>query len=233
MRRVCASTDWFRLHFPDVTNGYLQKLLRSGQVRVDLRRVEAKERPRSRRESARAEGGAHAARGTVHLPRRPGAGRRKPTGEFIEGMILYEDEAVLVLNKPFGIAAGRLRHSTAPYRRHPRWQWRTGSEIGRGLCIAWTATPTTGVLLVAKRRDAAAKLGKIFQTRSAARDPYGRWCASVPHPTQGKIEAALVKASGPDGDRVRKSGPDEQKPCMRRRITRSWIGPDARRPGFR
>ena len=30
---------WFRLHFPDVTYGYLQKLLRSGQVRVDSRRA--------------------------------------------------------------------------------------------------------------------------------------------------------------------------------------------------
>ena len=25
---------WFKLHFPDVGYGYLQKLLRSGQVRV-------------------------------------------------------------------------------------------------------------------------------------------------------------------------------------------------------
>ncbi len=52
---------WFRLHFPDVTNGYLQKLLRSGQVRVDSRRVEGKERLEAGRQGARAEGRAHAA----------------------------------------------------------------------------------------------------------------------------------------------------------------------------
>ena len=32
---------WFRLHFPDVGYTYLQKLLRSGQVRVDSRRAQA------------------------------------------------------------------------------------------------------------------------------------------------------------------------------------------------
>jgi 23S rRNA pseudouridine955/2504/2580 synthase len=35
---------WFRVHFPDVTYGYLQKLLRSGQVRVDSKRVQANAR---------------------------------------------------------------------------------------------------------------------------------------------------------------------------------------------
>ncbi|HZT46764.1 MAG TPA: RluA family pseudouridine synthase, partial [Hyphomicrobiaceae bacterium] len=32
---------WFRVHFPDVGYGHLQKLLRSGQVRIDSRRVAA------------------------------------------------------------------------------------------------------------------------------------------------------------------------------------------------
>ena len=35
---------WFRTHFPDVTHGYLQKLLRSGQVRVNSKRVQANAR---------------------------------------------------------------------------------------------------------------------------------------------------------------------------------------------
>jgi 23S rRNA pseudouridine955/2504/2580 synthase len=72
---------------------------------------------------------------------------------------------------------------------------------------------TTGVLLVAKHRQAAAKLGRIFQTRSAAKT-YWALIKGVPKPPQGKIEAALVKASGPDGDRVRKARPGEQKEAM-------------------
>jgi 23S rRNA pseudouridine955/2504/2580 synthase len=33
----------------------------------------------------------------------------------------------------------------------------------------------------------------------------------VPKPPQGKVEAALVKAAGPEGDRVRKARPGEQE----------------------
>jgi hypothetical protein len=50
------------------------------------------------------------------------------------------------------------------------------------------------VLLVAKTRDAAAKLGRTFQTRSAAKT-YWALVKGVPKPPQGKIEAALVKAA--------------------------------------
>ena len=32
---------WFKLHFPTVGHSYLQKLLRTGQVRLDSKRVEA------------------------------------------------------------------------------------------------------------------------------------------------------------------------------------------------
>jgi len=72
---------------------------------------------------------------------------------------------------------------------------------------------TTGVLLVAKHRDAAAKLGRIFQTRSAAKT-YWALVKGVPKPHQGKIKAPLVKAAGPEGDRVRKALPGEQADAM-------------------
>ncbi|MEI9900036.1 MAG: hypothetical protein WDN31_07720 [Hyphomicrobium sp.] len=53
----------------------------------------------------------------------------------------------------------------------------------------------------------------MFQTRSAAKT-YWALVKGVPKPHQGKIEAALVKAAGPDGDRVRKALPGEQKEAM-------------------
>ena len=35
---------WFQRHFPELTHGALQKLLRTGQVRIDGKRVEGKDR---------------------------------------------------------------------------------------------------------------------------------------------------------------------------------------------
>ncbi|MET0652496.1 MAG: RluA family pseudouridine synthase, partial [Hyphomicrobiaceae bacterium] len=129
-----------------------------------------------------------------------------------ERAILFEDEHVLVLNKPFGLAVqggtGTKRHIDGilagmvdRFGDRPRLVHRLDRD-------------TTGVLLVAKHRDAAAKLGRIFQTRSAAKT-YWALVKGVPKPPQGKVEAALVKAAGPDGeDRVRKAQPGEQDKAM-------------------
>jgi len=141
----------------------------------------------------------------------PPPGLSKADRDFIERMILYEDDEVLVLNKPFGIAVqggtGTKRHIDGllagmvdRFGDRPRLVHRLDRD-------------TTGVLLVAKRRDIAAKLGRVFQTRSAAKT-YWALVKGVPKPPQGKVEAALVKATGPDGDRVRKALPGEQDKAM-------------------
>lgn len=201
---------WFGVHFPTVTYGYLQKLLRSGQVRVDSRRVQA---------NARLEAGQQVrVPAVVRQPPKtkpslaPPPGLSKADRDFIERAILFEDDQVLVLNKPFGIAVqggtGTKRHLDGILAgmadrfdgERPRLVHRLDRD-------------TTGVLLVAKTRDAAAKLGRIFQTRSAAKT-YWALVKGVPRPPQGKVEAALVKAAGPDGDRVRKALPGEQDKAM-------------------
>jgi len=203
---------WFRNHFPDVGYGYLQKLLRSGQVRVNGKRVEANHRIEPGDEIRVP----HVARqkpgeGAADLPPKPTPQTNAADRALIESIILYEDDDVLVLNKPFGIAVqggtntrrhidGMLAGMTDRFGDRPRLVHRLDRD-------------TTGVLLIAKHRDAAAKLGRTFQTRSAAKT-YWALVKGVPRPPQGKIEAALVKASGPDGDRVRKARPGEQEQAM-------------------
>jgi 23S rRNA pseudouridine955/2504/2580 synthase len=202
---------WFRQHFPEISQGYLQKLLRTGQIRVDGKRAET---------SLRVEHGAQIRVPTVvRLPKKDaptikalGGGTIPSEREAIEAMILYEDKQVLVLNKPFGLAvqggSGTKRHIDGMlagmadrFGDRPRLVHRLDRD-------------TTGVLLVAKTRDAAGKLGKIFQTRSAAKT-YWALVKGVPRPAQGKIEAALVKGTNAAGeDRVRKAEPGEQDVAM-------------------
>ncbi len=200
---------WFRMHFPDVTHGYLQKLLRSGQVRVDSRRVEA---------NVRLDAGAKVrVPKIVRTPAKsvpslvPPPGLSKADRDFIERMILHEDDDVLVLNKPFGIA---VQGGTGTKRHIDGILAGMADRFGdRPRLVHRLDRDTTGVLLVAKRREIAAKLGRIFQTRAAAKT-YWALVKGVPRPPQGKIEAALVKAAGPDGDRVRKALPGEQDKAM-------------------
>lgn len=200
---------WFKIHFPEVGYTYLQKLLRSGQVRVNSKRVEAKDRIESGQEI-------RVPAVVRQSPKEKAAGDRpasiaKADRDLIENMILYEDEHVLVLNKPFGLA---VQGGTGTKRHIDGMLAGMADRFGdRPRLVHRLDRDTTGVLLVAKHRDAAAKLGRVFQTRSAAKT-YWALVKGVPKPPQGKIAAALVKASGPDGDRVRKAQPGEQDKAM-------------------
>ncbi len=202
---------WFRQHFPSVSQGFLQKLLRTGQIRVDSKRAEA---------NLRLEAGQQ-----VRVPKlirdappakpdpagRPLSQASKADRDLIRALILFEDDDVMVLNKPFGLA---VQGGTGTKRHIDGLLAGMADEFGdRPRLVHRLDRDTTGVLLVAKTRDAAAKLGRTFQTRSAAKT-YWALVKGVPKPPQGKIEAALVKATGPDGDRVRKAQPGEQDEAM-------------------
>jgi 23S rRNA pseudouridine955/2504/2580 synthase len=199
---------WFRVHFPEVGYSYLHKLLRSGQVRVDGKRVQA---------NARLDKGQQVrVPAIVRQPKTkpsptPPLGLSKGDRNFIERLILLEDAHVLVLNKPFGLA---VQGGTGTARHLDGMLAGMADRFGeRPRLVHRLDRDTTGVLLVAKSRAAAAKLGRTFQTRSAAKT-YWALVKGVPKPPQGKIEAALVKAAGPDGDRVRKALPGEQDRAM-------------------
>jgi 23S rRNA pseudouridine955/2504/2580 synthase len=200
---------WFRSRFPAVGHGFLQKLLRSGQVRVDSRRVQANERLEAGQQVRVPK--------TVREPPKtapslePPPGLSKADRDYVERMILYEDDHVLVLDKPFGLA---VQGGTGTRRHLDGLLAGMADRFGdRPRLVHRLDRDTSGVLLVAKHREAAAKLGRVFQTRSAAKT-YWALVRGVPKPPQGKVEAALVKASGPDGDRVRKAQPGEQERAM-------------------
>ncbi len=202
---------WFRVHFPDVGYTYLQKLLRSGQVRVDMKRAQANDRLSAGSE-VRVPAIVRQPKKAAPTGPKPPLGVSKGDRDAIERMILYEDQHVLVLNKPYGLAVQGGTNT----RKHIDGMLagmadRFGGERPR--LVHRLDRDTTGVLLVALNREAAAKFGRIFQTRSAAKT-YWALVKGVPKPPQGKVEAALVKDAGPDGDRVRKARPGEQDKAM-------------------
>ncbi|MFM7084637.1 MAG: RluA family pseudouridine synthase [Hyphomicrobium sp.] len=196
---------WFRVHFPEVGYTYLQKLLRSGQVRINSKRAQANERLYVGQEI-----------------RVPAIVRKVPSKvfnnfssqtshvdrKFIESILLFEDDDVMVLNKPPGLAvqggSKTFRHIDGLLAG---MMDRFGGERPR--LVHRLDRDTSGILLIAKNRFSAKKLGRAFQTRSAAKT-YWALVKGVPYPQQGCIEAPLVKSSGPDGDRVRKALPGEQ-----------------------
>ncbi len=204
---------WFKTHFPDLAFGHLQKLLRSGQVRVDGGRVKTS----TRLEAGQAvripplPGGAAGGQGAP-----PAVGGAAPEGasmapakspakiaddaEALRAMILYEDDQVFVFNKPAGLAvqggSGLSRHVDGmleAFRDRKGQKPRLVHRLDRD---------TSGVLVVARTRLAAQKLAEAFRAR-ATRKIYWALVKGVPKPHQGRISTWLAKEGTPDGDRMR------------------------------
>jgi 23S rRNA pseudouridine955/2504/2580 synthase len=192
---------WFKTHHPDIPHSRLEKLLRTGQVRVDGGRVKA---------STRLEAGqiVRVPPLPTSAPIAPRHALSKADRDFLVSITLYEDDDLMVLNKPSGIAV-QGGTKTAHHLDRLLEGLGDGPET-RPRLVHRLDRDTSGVLIVAKRRAVAAKLGRQFQTRSV-RKIYWALVNGVPKPPQGKVEAALVKAAGPEGDRVRKARPGEQE----------------------
>lgn len=214
---------WFRTHFPDLGFGHLQKLLRSGQVRVDGGRAKTNTRlapgqavrvpplgaPGSGASDRRLSGPASQApqdeEGTG-LHARGESGSRD--ADFLRSLLLYEDDDVFVLNKPAGLAvqggSGLTRHVDAmleSLRDRKGQKPRLVHRLDRA---------TSGVLVIARTRLAAQKLAESFRKRSTKKI-YWALVKGVPKPHQGRISTWLAKEEGPEGDRMRvaRHGTDE------------------------
>jgi 23S rRNA pseudouridine955/2504/2580 synthase len=216
---------WFHAHFPALPFGHLQKLLRTGQVRVDGARVKTNTRlapgqrvrvpPLSKNPSAQrtemSQSDGEGRKDSHHPHASPSAqtssrkgevkkGAQRGDEEFLRSIILYEDAEVIVLNKPMGLAvqggSGTVRHVDGMLD-----SLREG-DGQRPRLVHRLDKDTSGVLLIAKTRLAAAALAKTFRSRSA-RKIYWALVVGVPKPKQGRISTYLAKGGGPEGELMR------------------------------
>ena len=177
---------FFEARFPGLSFSHIQRIIRKGEVRVNGKRTEPK---------ARLEAGQSVRIPPLQLERpapRDDAPQAQKDRAFIKSITLFEDDDVLVLNKPAGLAvqggSGTTQHldgmlgslrGAHPDAQRPRLVHRLDKD-------------TAGCLLVAKTRFAAAALAKTFRTR-AARKTYWALVAGVPKPQQGRISTFLAK----------------------------------------
>ena len=196
---------WFKVHFPQVTFAYLNKLTRTGQVRVGAGRVKTNHRLVQGEE--------------IRVPplafdRRPADAPKEDVPPLtpkeralFQSMILQEDQDLFILNKPSGFA---VQGGTKTHTHLDGLLMGLGVELGeRPLLVHRLDRDTSGVIVIAKRRAVAASLGKLFATRNVKKT-YWAVVKGVPNPPQGKIDVALIKARSEEGDRMRASKPGEE-----------------------
>jgi 23S rRNA pseudouridine955/2504/2580 synthase len=197
---------WFKVHFPQVTFAYLNKLTRTGQVRVGAGRCKTNSRLKAG-DDIRIPPLAFDKR-PADVPKEDVAPLSKEERRLFQSMVIHEDKDIFVLNKPAGFA---VQGGTKTFQHLDGLLMGLGVELGeRPLLVHRLDRDTSGVIVVAKRRAVAASLGKLFATRNVQKT-YWALTKGVPKPPQGKIDVALIKAKGPDGDRMRASKDGEEE----------------------
>jgi len=171
--------------FSGLSFSHIQRIIRKGELRVNGRRVDGKDRLQA---------GQAVRIPPLRLdqpkPRAPGSEADEKMRTFLRSITLHEDADVLVLNKPMGLAvqggSGMTRHVDGML------EVLRDREGQRPRLVHRLDKDTAGCLLVAKTRFAAAALAKTFRSRSA-RKIYWALVAGVPRPRQGRVSTFLAK----------------------------------------
>ncbi len=193
---------WFRRHFPMLTQGMIQKLCRTGQIRVDGKRVEANARLLPGQD--------------VRVPPLPTSPPPPPepapldpdTIRELEGMVVYMDDALIVMNKPHGLPVqggpGIVRHLDGMMEG-----FRQGATDKPRL-VHRIDMETSGLLILARTAGIAAKLAAAFRGRHVSKT-YWAVVAGRPSPQEGRLDLPLVKFGGlRGGERVAVAEPGEE-----------------------
>jgi 23S rRNA pseudouridine955/2504/2580 synthase len=185
---------WFKRRFPALTHGRLEKLLRTGQVRVDGKRAKAGDRLQPG-QSIRVP-----PLQLASAPARKAAPAARPEDvAALKGWILHQDKSVIVLNKPPGLA---VQGGTKSERNLDAiLAAAAGNFGGRPLLVHRLDRDTSGVLLLARGPDVARKLADSFRGK-AARKLYWALVAGKPDRPHGTIDLPLAKRVGAAGERV-------------------------------
>ena len=169
--------------FPGLAQTHIQRIVRKGEVRVSGHRAKP---------SDRLEAGWGIRVPPLKLDQKP----ERPPEEgaedaaFLRALTLYEDDDMMVINKPYGLAvqggSGMTRHVDglleslrAKDGQKPRLVHRLDKD-------------TAGCLVIAKTRFAASALAKSFRSR-ATRKIYWAVVAGVPRVRQGRVSTYLAR----------------------------------------
>jgi 23S rRNA pseudouridine955/2504/2580 synthase len=177
---------WFRRHYPSLAHGRLEKLLRTGQVRVDGKRAKSGDRV-SPGQAIRVPP-LVASPGDASPPRP--APVRPQDEAALRDLVIHRDDYAIVLNKPPGLAVQGGSNTT----RHVDGLL-DGLRFGndeRPRLVHRLDKDTSGVLLIARTAAAAAFFTRAFRDKTT-RKTYWAIVARLPNPRRGRIDLSLAK----------------------------------------
>jgi 23S rRNA pseudouridine955/2504/2580 synthase len=188
-----------RIHFPDLPAARAFSLMKQGRLKVDDKPADA---------AVRLVPGQVVALDAKVAPLKASLANWQPLGEadraFLGRITLYEDTDLIVFDKPSGLA---VHPGTKVTRDLDTLLAGLGDGTGeRPVLVHRLDKDTSGVIVAAKSKAVAVKLGRAFAGHSVVKE-YRAIVAGVP--ASGTIDMALKKVATPSGGRVVAAAPDD------------------------
>ena len=173
---------WFKRHFPGLSHGRIENMLRKGEIKLDRSRVEASTRIREGqilRLAPFALGDPPPKQAKIKLTR--------AQQKELLGLVIAYDEKLIVLNKPAGLAVqgGTKTH-------HHLDAMLDGLKLG-GACphlVHRLDKDTSGILLLGRSANAAAELSAAFRGQKIKKT-YWALVHHVPDPKEGEVSEPI------------------------------------------
>ena len=187
---------WFKRHRPEITFNTVSRWARTGQLRLDGKRVTPGDRIAAGQEIRVPPPETTPVRKERSKPKRNPLSADEE--EFVRSLVIHRDDSAFVLNKPPGLATqggtktsnhlDRLLDGLADDGQRPKLVHRLDKD-------------TSGALLVARSARAAAFFSKSFSGRTAKK-VYWALVIGVPSADEGLIDAPLAKQPGTGGEKM-------------------------------
>lgn len=190
---------WFKKHFPELGFGHLSKLLRTGQVRVDGKRIKASFRLEEGMEVRVPPIGDNPNADKAYTPKARNKSFSDEDVRFIRDMVIYQDNSVIVLNKQPGLAVqggSKINKHVDGYL-----DCLQGNNPERPKLVHRLDKDTSGVLVIALTSAAAKSLTESFRNRRTSKI-YWALLMGRPERNEGTVTAPLDKEPGTKGERM-------------------------------
>jgi 23S rRNA pseudouridine955/2504/2580 synthase len=188
---------WFKRNLPDIAFGQISRWARTGQLRVDGKRATPGDRILAGQIVRVPPQGEEPPAPKKAVPVRPRLTDEET--EFVRSMVIHEDKAAIVVNKPPGLAT---QGGTKTHDHLDRLlDGLVEGDAPRPKLVHRLDKDTSGALLLARTPRAAAFFSKSFSGRTA-RKVYWAIVIGVPPIDDGMIELPLAKQPGTGGEKM-------------------------------
>lgn len=214
---------WFKRNLPQIGFGVISRWARTGQIRVNGKRVKPEDRL-LKGQLIRVPPGGEQEKGKSQKR------ERELTQEEIvqaKAMVIKETSSAIVLNKPPGLAT-QGGSKTTKHVDGLLDSFVEDDKVPRPRLVHRLDKDTSGVLLIARTPGSAASYSKRFSGRSAKKI-YWALVVGVPEIKEGTIDAALAKQPGTGGEKMHVDQEHGQPARTRYRVvdtvgkTAAWV----------